>query len=82
MRSSLGSSFWPDLGLVPRRYPTGLRWIGLIAGFYVGIAIAPSLSTKITHSSWRPILALVIAVVAAYVGNSLGPYSVRPSERP
>ena len=70
-------------------------WIGLIAGFYVGIAIAPSLSTKITHSSWRPILALVIAVVeirgevylghadfaalkldvavvAAYVGNSLG----------
>jgi len=40
--------------------------------FYVGIAIAPSLSTKITHSSWRPILALVIAVVAAYVGNSLG----------
>jgi len=47
-------------------------WIGLIAGFYVGIAIAPWLSTKITHSSWRPILALVIAVVAAYVGNSLG----------
>ena len=37
-----------------------LGWIGLIAGFYVGIAIAPSLSTRITHSSWRPVLALVI----------------------
>src|ERR1039458_277998 len=49
-----------------------LGWIGLIAGFYLGIAIAPSLSTKITHSSWRPILALVIVVVAAYAGHFLG----------
>jgi S1-C subfamily serine protease len=49
-----------------------LGWIGLIAGFYVGIAIAPSLSTTITHSSWRPILALAIVVVAAYVGHLLG----------
>ncbi len=49
-----------------------LGWIGLIAGFYAGIAIAPSLSTKITHSSWRPILALVIVVVAAYAGHFLG----------
>jgi S1-C subfamily serine protease len=46
-----------------------LGWIGLIAGFYVGIAIAPSLSTKITHASWRPVLALVIVVVAAYAGH-------------
>jgi len=49
-----------------------LGWIGLIAGFYVGIAIAPSLSTKITHSSWRPILAMVIVGVAAYAGHCLG----------
>ncbi len=49
-----------------------LGWIGLIAGFYVGIAIAPSLSTKITHSSWRPILAMVIVGVAAYAGHFLG----------
>jgi S1-C subfamily serine protease len=49
-----------------------LGWIGLIAGFYVGIAIAPSLSTTITHSTWRPVLALVIVVVAAYAGHFLG----------
>jgi S1-C subfamily serine protease len=49
-----------------------LGWIGLIAGFYLGLAIAPSLSTKITHSSWRPVLALVIVVVAAYAGHVLG----------
>ena len=49
-----------------------LGWIGLIAGFYVGIAIAPSLSTKITHSSSRPIIALIIVVVAAVVGQFAG----------
>ena len=49
-----------------------LGWIGLIAGVYVGIAIAPSLSTKISHSSWRPVIALVIVVVAAYAGHFLG----------
>jgi uncharacterized membrane protein required for colicin V production len=49
-----------------------LGWIGLIAGFYVGIAIAPSLSTRITHSTWRPILALVIVLVVAYVGHFAG----------
>jgi S1-C subfamily serine protease len=49
-----------------------LGWIGLIAGFYLGIQIAPSLSTTITHSSWRPVLALVIVVVAAYAGHFLG----------
>jgi uncharacterized membrane protein required for colicin V production len=49
-----------------------LGWIGLIAGFYLGIAIAPSLSTDITHASWRPVIALVIVVVAAYAGHFLG----------
>jgi uncharacterized membrane protein required for colicin V production len=49
-----------------------LGWIGLIAGFYVGIAIAPSLSTTITHSSWRPVVALVIVLVVAFVGHFLG----------
>jgi S1-C subfamily serine protease len=47
-------------------------WIGLIIGFYVGIEIAPSLSTRITHSSWRPVLALAIVVVVAYAGHFLG----------
>ena len=49
-----------------------LGWIGLIAGFYLGIAIAPTLSTKITHGSWRPVVALLIVVVAAYAGHFLG----------
>jgi S1-C subfamily serine protease len=49
-----------------------LGWIGLIAGFYVGIAIAPSLSTRITHSAWRPVLALVIVLVVAYLGHFAG----------
>jgi S1-C subfamily serine protease len=49
-----------------------LGWIGLIVGFYLGIEIAPSLSTDVTHSAWRPVLALVIVVVAAYVGHLLG----------
>ena len=49
-----------------------LGWIGLIAGFYVGIAIAPSLSRTISHSSGRPVIALVIVVVVAYAGHLLG----------
>lgn len=49
-----------------------LGWIGLIAGFYLGVAIAPSLSTKITHSSWRPIFALLIVVIVAYAGHFIG----------
>jgi S1-C subfamily serine protease len=49
-----------------------LGWIGLIAGFYLGIAIAPSLSTTITHSSWRPVVALLIVAVAAYAGHFVG----------
>ena len=49
-----------------------LGWIGLIAGFYVGLEIAPSLSSSITHSSWRPVLAIVIVVVVAYAGHFAG----------
>jgi S1-C subfamily serine protease len=49
-----------------------LGWIGLIAGFYLGVAIAPSLSTDITHASWRPVIALLIVVVCAYAGHFLG----------
>lgn len=49
-----------------------LGWVGLFLGFYVGIDIAPSLSTDITHSSVRPVLALVIVVLAAVAGQFLG----------
>jgi S1-C subfamily serine protease len=83
-RSNLESMNWVDVLIVAivivaaiRGWFSGairqvLGWIGLIVGFYVGIAIAPSLSTRITHSSWRPILALGIVVVAAYVGHFAG----------
>jgi S1-C subfamily serine protease len=46
-----------------------LGWIGLIIGFYIGIAVAPSLSTKLTHAAWRPLLALGIVLVIAYLGH-------------
>ncbi len=49
-----------------------LGWVGFIVGFYIGIEIAPSLSTDITHSSWRPALALIIVVVVAFIGHFLG----------
>ena len=49
-----------------------LGWIGLVVGFYIGIEIAPSLSTRITHSSGRPVIALIIVVVAAVIGHFLG----------
>ena len=49
-----------------------LGWIGLIAGFYLGIQIAPSLSTRITHSSWREVLALALVLVCTYAGHFLG----------
>lgn len=49
-----------------------LGWIGFIAGFYIGISIAPSLSSDITHASWRPVLALAIVVVVAFAGSFAG----------
>src|ERR1039457_2709343 len=84
MRSNLESMNWVDVLIVAFAIVAGIRgwfqgaieqvlgWIGLIAGFYVGIAIAPSLSTKITHSSSRPIIASIIVVVAAVVGQFAG----------
>jgi S1-C subfamily serine protease len=75
---------WVDVVIVAFVIVAGLRgwfqgairqilgWIGLIAGFYVGLEIAPSLSSTITHSSVRPVLALGIVLVAAFVGNLAG----------
>ena len=47
-------------------------WLGLFVGFIVGSMIAPSLSADITHSTWRPVLALAIVVASAFVGHFLG----------
>jgi uncharacterized membrane protein required for colicin V production len=49
-----------------------LGWLGFVAGFLVGSAVAPSLSTRITHAAWRPILAIAIVIVVAYIGHFAG----------
>jgi S1-C subfamily serine protease len=46
--------------------------VGLVAGFVLGVAIAPSLSSDVTHANWRPLLALVTIMVLAAVGSALG----------
>lgn len=46
--------------------------VGLLAGFLIGSAIAPSLSTHITHADWRPILAIVIILAMSLIGSTLG----------
>jgi S1-C subfamily serine protease len=45
---------------------------GLVAGFLIGTAIAPSLSTHVTHAHWRPVLALVIILAMTVIGSTLG----------
>lgn len=49
-----------------------LGWVGFVAGFLAGSAFAPSLSTHITHAAWRPLLAIAIVIVTAYIGHFLG----------
>ncbi len=49
-----------------------LGWLGFVAGFLVGSAFAPSLSTHITHAPWRPLLAIAIVIVAAHIGHFVG----------
>jgi uncharacterized membrane protein required for colicin V production len=49
-----------------------LGWLGYVAGFLVGSAFAPSLSTRITHAAWRPLLAIAIVIVAAFIGHFFG----------
>jgi S1-C subfamily serine protease len=46
--------------------------IGLVAGFILGVAIAPALSRDVTHANWRPLLALVIIMLLAAFGSALG----------
>jgi S1-C subfamily serine protease len=46
--------------------------IGLVAGFILGVAIAPALSSDVTHANWRPLLALVIIMLIAALGSALG----------
>jgi uncharacterized membrane protein required for colicin V production len=49
-----------------------LGWLGFVAGFLVGSTFAPALSTRITHAAWRPLLAIGIVIVVAYIGHFAG----------
>jgi uncharacterized membrane protein required for colicin V production len=46
--------------------------VGLVGGLLIGTAIAPSLSTHITHAHWRPVLALGIILAMSVIGSALG----------
>lgn len=47
-------------------------FVGLLAGFFAGAALAPSWSANLAHGAWRPAVALAIVFVAAALGSSLG----------
>jgi uncharacterized membrane protein required for colicin V production len=49
-----------------------LGWLGFVAGFLIGSTFAPTLSTRITHAAWRPLLAIAIVIVVAYIGHFAG----------
>jgi uncharacterized membrane protein required for colicin V production len=51
-----------------------LRFAGYAGGFLVGTLVAPSLSSLITHSSWRPVLALGIVLVISIIGGQVGSF--------
>lgn len=46
--------------------------VGLGLGFLVGVWLAPSLSARVTHANWRPLLALVMIMIIASLGSALG----------
>ncbi len=48
--------------------------IGFGAGFLLGTIIAPSLSTRLIHDSWRPAVALFIIVIVSVMGGIVGGY--------
>ncbi len=47
-------------------------FVGFVGGFYVGARAAPALSTSLTRSGWRPLVAIGVVLVAAMAGSALG----------
>ncbi len=45
---------------------------GMVAGYVLGLWIAPALSSAITHAHWRSLLALAIVVASTIVTSHLG----------
>ena len=62
------------LGLADGAVRQILRFTGFAAGFFLGTLLAPSLSSHITHSHWRSVLALAIIFVISIVGAELGSF--------
>ncbi len=46
--------------------------IGLVGGFVAATIVAPTWASNLTHSNWRPAIALAIVLAGALVGSSLG----------
>ncbi len=46
--------------------------VGLLGGFLAATAVAPSWSSHLARSSWRPLLALGIVIAGSAVGSTLG----------
>lgn len=51
-----------------------LRFVGFAAGFLAGTYFAPSLSSLVTHSGWRPVLALGFVLVISIAGGQVGSF--------
>lgn len=49
-----------------------LRFAGFALGYYVATLVAPSFSSAITSSGWRPALALAIILVGGLIGGVVG----------
>jgi len=77
---------WVDLVIVIIVILAGLRGfaegairqvvgiVGFGAGFLLGTMIAPSLSTRFIHDSWRPAVAIFIIIVVSIMGGIVGGY--------
>jgi len=48
------------------------RFAGFVGGFMLGTVLAPRVSSGVTHSAWRPVLAIALVVMGASLGASLG----------
>ncbi|HEV3187845.1 MAG TPA: CvpA family protein [Acidimicrobiales bacterium] len=51
-----------------------LRFVGFAGGFLLGTYFAPSLSSLVSHHSWRPALVLGFVLVITIVGGQVGSF--------
>jgi len=46
--------------------------IGFVTGFVIGTMVAPALASHVHASTWRPLLAIAIVIIAAGTGGAIG----------